>query len=144
MKKKERAKFGRRYPPLASSRRGRRAAGELYGFEWGLSSNCKMCVRVTNAEYYPDFSIYGVIMSSNCTIKAPKETFKTRWKCDKSATGINESSTHVSVSAWFPDVWMTGLEPATSWSLTRCATNCATSRRLDRKCTAFFINCQIF
>ncbi len=25
-------------------------------------------------------------------------------------------------------VWMTGLEPATSWSLTRCATNCATSR----------------
>ena len=23
---------------------------------------------------------------------------------------------------------MTGLEPATSWSLTRCATNCATSR----------------
>ena len=26
------------------------------------------------------------------------------------------------------DVWMTGLEPATSWSLTRCATNCATSR----------------
>ena len=27
-----------------------------------------------------------------------------------------------------PLVWMTGLEPATSWSLTRCATNCATSR----------------
>ena len=24
---------------------------------------------------------------------------------------------------------MTGLEPATSWSLTRCATNCATSRK---------------
>ena len=30
--------------------------------------------------------------------------------------------------ARFFDVWMTGLEPATSWSLTRCATNCATSR----------------
>ena len=28
----------------------------------------------------------------------------------------------------FSVVWMTGLEPATSWSLTRCATNCATSR----------------
>ena len=25
-------------------------------------------------------------------------------------------------------VWMKGLEPSTSWSLTRCATNCATSR----------------
>ena len=40
-------------------------------------------------------------------------------------------------------VWMTGLEPATSWSLTRCATNCATSRILDCKCTSFFINYQI-
>ena len=30
--------------------------------------------------------------------------------------------------ARFFDVWTTGLEPATSWSLTRCATNCATSR----------------
>ena len=39
-------------------------------------------------------------------------------------------------------VWMTGLEPATSWSLTRCATNCATSRILDCKCTSFFINYQ--
>ena len=32
------------------------------------------------------------------------------------------------IGARFFDVWMTGLEPATSWSLTRCATNCATSR----------------
>ena len=37
-------------------------------------------------------------------------------------------------------VWMTGLEPATSWSLTRCATNCATSRRMDRKGTTFSEN----
>ena len=33
-------------------------------------------------------------------------------------------------------VWMTGLEPATSWSLTRCATNCATSRGPSFKGTA--------
>ncbi len=36
-------------------------------------------------------------------------------------------------NASIPLVWMTGLEPATSWSLTRCATNCATSRDLRRE-----------
>ena len=32
---------------------------------------------------------------------------------------------------------MTGLEPATSWSLTRCATNCATSRGRQRSVDLF-------
>ena len=35
-------------------------------------------------------------------------------------------------------VWMTGLEPATSWSLTRCATNCATSRGIGIAKVQFF------
>ncbi len=35
-------------------------------------------------------------------------------------------------------VWMKGLEPSTSWSLTRCATNCATSRIWDCKVSKIF------
>ena len=39
-------------------------------------------------------------------------------------------------------VWMKGLEPSTSWSLTRCATNCATSRIWDCK-DSNFLNIRI-
>ena len=55
----------------------------------------------------------------------------------------NQAPAHLQVLD-FHLVWMTGLEPATSWSLTRCATNCATSRRLERKCTAFFLIGKIY
>ena len=41
-------------------------------------------------------------------------------------------------SGSFFQVWMTGLEPATSWSLTRCATNCATSRGFGIAKVQFF------
>ena len=54
----------------------------------------------------------------------------------------NQAPAHLQVLD-FQLVWMTGLEPATSWSLTRCATNCATSREsLGPQMYCFFLNMQ--
>ena len=61
---------------------------------------------------------------------AAKQRVLKGWRSFSSASPVIQTK-KASLERGF--VWMTGLEPATSWSLTRCATNCATSRYFKRR-----------